>query len=195
LAEQTGLIRPLGELILRQSCSEIAAVLRRSPGALEYVSVNVSPRQLEDAGLTEVVVSALEDAGLAPEHLMLELTERSIATDPERLVERLIELRSLGIKIALDDFGAGYSFMSFLEDYPLDALKIDRSLSKSMAIRNDAALLLKGIVEISASADMKVIVEGIETEAQRDRAAELGIELGQGFLFARPAKLDQLGLG
>ncbi len=192
LAEQTGLIRPLGELILRQSCREIADLMRTSPGALDYVSVNVSPRQLEDAGLTEVVVSALEDAGLAPEHLMLELTERSIATDPERLVERLIELRSLGIKIALDDFGAGYSFMSFLEDYPLDALKIDRSLSKSMAERNDAALLLKGIVEISASADMKVIVEGIETEAQRDRAAELGIELGQGFLFARPARLEQL---
>ncbi len=195
LAEQTGLIRPLGELILRQSCHDIAALLRRSPDALEYVSVNVSPRQLEDAGLAEVVVSALEDSGLDPEHLMLELTERSIATDPERLVERLIELRSLGIKIALDDFGAGYSFMSFLEDYPLDALKIDRSLSKSMAERNDAALLLKGIVEISASADMKVIVEGIETEAQRVRAAELGIELGQGFLFSRPAKLELLNLG
>lgn len=194
LAEQTGLIRPLGELILRQSCRDIALLLRRHPGAVDYVSVNVSPRQLEDAGLTAVVVSALEDSGLAPEHLMLELTERSIATEPERLIERLVDLRKLGIKIALDDFGAGYSFMSFLEDYPLDALKIDRSLSKSIAERNDAALLLKGIVEISASADMRVIVEGIETEAQRDRAAELGIELAQGFLFARPAALDTLAL-
>ena len=194
LAEQTGLIRPLGELILRQSCRDIADLLRRQPGAVDYVSVNVSPRQLEDAGLTDVVVSALEDSGLAPEHLMLELTERSIAAEPERLIERLVDLRSLGIKIALDDFGAGYSFMSFLEDYPLDALKIDRSLSKSIAERNDAALLLKGIVEISASADMRVIVEGIETEAQRVRAAELGIELAQGFLFARPAALDALAL-
>lgn len=194
LAEQTGLIRPLGELILRQACRDIALLLRRQPGAVDYVSVNVSPRQLEDAGLTAVVVSALEDSGLAPEHLMLELTERSIATEPERLIERLVDLRKLGIKIALDDFGAGYSFMSFLEDYPLDALKIDRSLSKSIAERNDAALLLKGIVEISASANMRVIVEGIETEAQRDRAAELGIELAQGFLFARPAALDALVL-
>lgn len=194
LAEQTGLIRPLGELILRQSCRDIAMLLRRQPGAVDYVSVNVSPRQLEDAGLQDVVESALEDSGLAPEHLMLELTERSIATEPERLIERLVDLRRLGIKIALDDFGAGYSFMSFLEDYPLDALKIDRSLSKTIAERNDAALLLKGIVEISASADMRVIVEGIETEAQRDRATELGIELAQGFLFARPAALDALAL-
>jgi diguanylate cyclase (GGDEF)-like protein/PAS domain S-box-containing protein len=195
LAEQTGLIRPLGELVLRQSCRDIAELLDREPDALTYVSVNISPRQLEDPDITQVVTSALSDAGLPPEHLMLELTERSIASDPERLVERLIELRSLGIKIALDDFGAGYSFMSFLEDYPLDALKIDRSLVKSMAERNDAALLLKGIVEISASANMKVIVEGIETVAQKDRAAELGIELAQGYLFSRPAKLELLTFG
>ncbi|MDQ8044338.1 MAG: EAL domain-containing protein [Solirubrobacteraceae bacterium] len=192
LAEQTGLIRPLGELVLRQSCREIAELLTRDADALSYVSVNISPRQLEDPDITQVVLSALQDANLAPHHLMLELTERSIATDPERLVQRLIELRALGIQIALDDFGSGYSFMSFLEDYPLDALKIDRSLSKSMADRTDAALLLRGIVEISANAGMKVIVEGIETAAQQQRAAELGIELGQGYLFARPTKLSAL---
>ncbi len=195
LAEQTGLIRPLGELVLRQSCRDIAELLSRTPGAIDYVSVNISPRQLEDPDIARVVVSALEDANLAPEHLMLELTERSIATDPERLVERLVELREFGIKIALDDFGAGYSFMSFLEDYPLDALKIDRSLAKNMAERTDAALLLKGIVEIAASSGMKVIVEGVETVAQRDKAQQLGIELGQGFLFARPTKIAKLQLG
>ncbi|MDO9354488.1 MAG: EAL domain-containing protein, partial [Solirubrobacteraceae bacterium] len=195
LAEQTGLIRPLGELVLRQSCRDIAALLERNADALDYVSVNISPRQLEDPDISRVVVSALEDANLSPEFLMLELTERSIATDPERLVERLVELRTLGIKIALDDFGAGYSFMSFLEDYPLDALKIDRSLAKSIAERPDAALLIKGIVEISTSSGMKVIVEGVETVAQRDKAAELGIELGQGYLFSRPKRLPLLNLG
>lgn len=194
LAEQTGLIRPLGELVLRQACREIAALLRRTPTALDYVSVNVSPRQLEDPDLTDVVISALDDAGLPADKLLLELTERSIATDPERLVQRLVELRALGIRIALDDFGAGYSFLSFLEDYPLDALKIDRSLVKSMAERTDAALLLQGIVQISDVANMKVIVEGIETEAQATRAQELGIKLGQGYLFARPAPLGALGL-
>jgi diguanylate cyclase (GGDEF)-like protein/PAS domain S-box-containing protein len=195
LAEQTGLIRPLGELVLRQSCRDIAALLADNPSALDYVSVNVSPRQLEDPDLFEVVVSALNDAGLAPHHLMLELTEQSIATDPKRLVRRLTELRELGIQIALDDFGAGYSFLSFLEDYPLDALKIDRSLSRSMAEREDAALLLRGIVQIGAVNGMRVIVEGIETVAQRDRAEQLGIPLGQGYLFSRPMALPRLGLG
>ncbi|MEH3053696.1 MAG: EAL domain-containing protein [Patulibacter minatonensis] len=194
LAEQTGLIRPLGELVLRQSCREIAELLRDRPGAVDYVSVNVSPRQLEDPDLTDVVLSALGDAGLAPEHLMLELTERSIASDPARLIRRLTELRELGVQIALDDFGAGYSFLSFLEDYPLDALKIDRSLSRTMAERDDAALLLQGIVQLGAANGMRVIVEGVETEAQRARAAELGIPLGQGYLFSRPKTLPRLGL-
>lgn len=195
LAEQTGLIRPLGELVLRQACRDISALLQAEPGAVDYVSVNVSPRQLEDPDLTEVVVSALRDAELEPHHLMLELTEQSIATDPKRLVRRLTELRELGIQIALDDFGAGYSFLSFLEDYPLDALKIDRSLSRSIAEREDAALLLRGIVEVSAVNGMRVIVEGIETIAQRDRAEQLGIPLGQGYLFSRPMALPRLGLG
>ncbi len=124
---------------------------------------------------------------------MLELTEQSIATDPKRLVRRLTELRELGIQIALDDFGAGYSFLSFLEDYPLDALKIDRSLSRSIAEREDAALLLRGIVEVGAVNGMRVIVEGIETIAQRDRAEQLGIPLGQGYLFSRPMALPRLG--
>lgn len=195
LAEQTGLIRPLGEIVLRRACNDIAALLRRNPDALEYVSVNISPKQLEDAGMTDVVISALAEAGLDASRLLLELTERSIASDPEHLVQQLVELRSLGIRIALDDFGAGYSFLSFLEDYPLDALKIDRSLVRSMAERTDAALLLQGIVQISDVAEMKVIVEGIETEAQAIRAQELGIKLGQGFLFSRPAPLAKLGLG
>jgi diguanylate cyclase (GGDEF)-like protein len=194
LAEQTGLIRPLGELVLRQSCRDIAALLATNPTAVDYVSVNVSPRQLEDPDLFEVVVSALDDAGLPPQRLMLELTEQCIATDPKRLVRRLTELRALGIQIALDDFGAGYSLLSFLEDYPLDALKIDRSLSRSMAEREDAALLLRGIVQIGAANGMRVIVEGIETVAQRDRAQELGIPLGQGYLFSRPKALPRLGL-
>ncbi|MBO9532249.1 MAG: EAL domain-containing protein [Solirubrobacteraceae bacterium] len=194
LAEQTGLIRPLGELVLRKSCRDIAELLEESPDALDYVSVNVSPRQLEDPDLTEVVLSALGDAGLAPEHLMLELTERSIASDPTRLIRRLTELRELGVKIALDDFGAGYSFLSFLEQYPLDALKIDRSLSRTMAHRQDAALLLQGIVQMGTVNGMSVIVEGIETLDQRQRAEELGIPLGQGYLFSRPKTLSALEL-
>ncbi len=195
LAEQTGLIRPLGELVLRQACRDVSALLTAHPGALDYVSVNVSPRQLEDPDLTDVVVSALRDAELEPHRLMLELTEQSIATDPKRLVRRLTELRELGIQIALDDFGAGYSFLSFLEDYPLDALKIDRSLSRSIAEREDAALLLRGIVEVGAVNGMRVIVEGVETIAQRDRAEQLGIPLGQGYLFSRPMALPRLKLG
>ncbi|MFT4034352.1 MAG: EAL domain-containing protein [Patulibacter sp.] len=194
LAEQTGLIRPLGELVLRRACHEIAHLLDQQPAALDYVSVNVSPRQLEDPDLSEVVLSALQDAGLAPHHLMLELTERSIAAEPDRLIRRLTELRELGVQIALDDFGAGYSFLSFLEKYPLDALKIDRSLSRTMAERDDTGLLLRGIVEMGAINGMRVIVEGIETTAQRDRADQLGIPLGQGYLFSRPVRLPRLQL-
>ena len=126
---------------------------------------------------------------------MLELTEGSIASDPARLIARLVELRDLGVQIALDDFGAGYSLLSFLEQYPLDALKIDRSLSRRMAEREDAALLLRGITEMGAVNGMRVIVEGIETIEQRNRAQQLGIPLGQGYLFSRPKPLPRLELG
>lgn len=192
LAEQTGIIRRLGEQVLRAACSQTADLLREHPGALEYVSVNVSPRQLEDGALGEIVASALSDAGLQPQQLVLEVTETSLASDPERMFARLAELREQGVRIALDDFGAGYSLLSFLEGYPLDLLKIDRSLVRTLGERDDTALLLSGLVQIGERHGLTIIAEGIETPTQRRRLAELGLRLGQGYLFARPGAPEAL---
>lgn len=192
LAEQTGIIRRLGEQVLRAACTQTAELLREHPGALEYVSVNVSPRQLDDPALGEIVSGALSDAGLQPQQLVLEVTETSLANDPERMFSRLAELREQGVRIALDDFGAGYSLLSFLEGYPLDLLKIDRSLVRTLGERDDTALLLGGLVQIGERHGLTIVAEGIETPTQRRRVAELGLRLGQGYLFARPGALQAL---
>ena len=168
--------------------------MRRMPKPAPRVFVNLGPSQLFDRSIVSRLDRLLGAAGLIPDDVVVEITEGEVASRFDDFVEVVGEIRSRGIRIALDDFGAGYSFLSFLEDYPLDALKIDRSLARSIAVRDDAALLLRGIVEIGRNNDMSVIVEGVETIPQRDRARELGIELAQGFLYSKPHPLELLKL-
>ncbi len=182
LAEETGLIVPLGRWVLREAARQAA-----NWGGAPYLSVNVAGAQLEQPGFVEEVETALCDAGLAPERLVLEVTESSLVGDDS--AERLQALRRLGIRLAIDDFGTGYSSLSYLRRFPMDVLKIDRSFTRDAC--NDSALL-NAIVAMGESLGLVLVPEGIEEPEQADALRALGCRLGQGFLFGRPVPADQL---
>ena len=182
LAEETGLIVPLGRWVLREACRQ-ATQWAGAP----YLSVNVAGAQLEQPGFLAEVESALSDGGLCPERLMLEVTESSLVDDLE--AERLQALRRLGIRLAIDDFGTGYSSLSYLRKFPMDVLKIDRSFTKDAC--EDSALL-NAIVAMGESLGLVLVPEGIEEPEQADALRALGCRLGQGFLFGRPVPAEEL---
>jgi diguanylate cyclase (GGDEF)-like protein len=177
LAEESGLIVPLGAWVLREACREAAAW----PGA-PYISVNVASAQLEQPGFEDDVAAALADSGLPAERLVIEVTERSLVGAAEG--ERLQALRRLGVRLAIDDFGTGYSSLDYLRRFPMDVLKIDRSFTRS-AVAGDP--LLRAIVAMGQSLGLVLVPEGIEDAEQGAALRALGCELGQGFHYGRPA--------
>ncbi len=182
LAEETGLIVPLGRWVLRESCRQ-ATLWAGAP----YLSVNVAGAQLEQPGFLVEVESALTDGGLCPERLVLEVTESSLVDDLE--AERLQALRRLGVRLAIDDFGTGYSSLSYLRKFPMDVLKIDRSFTRDAC--EDSALL-NAIVAMGESLGLVLVPEGIEEPEQADALRALGCRLGQGYLFGRPVPAEEL---
>jgi diguanylate cyclase (GGDEF)-like protein len=182
LAEETGLIVPLGRWVLREAARQ-AATWAGAP----YLSVNVAGAQLEQPGFVDEVALALADGGLDAARLVLEVTESSLVGDLE--AERLQALRRLGVRLAIDDFGTGYSSLSYLRRFPMDVLKIDRSFTKDAC--NDSALL-NAIVAMGESLGLVLIPEGIEEHEQADALRALGCRLGQGFLFGRPVPAGEL---
>jgi EAL domain-containing protein (putative c-di-GMP-specific phosphodiesterase class I) len=155
-----------------------------------YVSINVSARQFRTPGFVASVLSALDEAGVSPRRLMLEITESLLLRDDDRVWDDLVELRRAGIRVAIDDFGTGYSSLSYLRHVPLDALKIDRLFTKTIATSGQQAALVDGIVRLAQTLGLEVIAEGIERPAERDLLARFGCRYGQGFLFARPLSAD-----
>jgi diguanylate cyclase (GGDEF)-like protein len=182
LAEETGLIVPLGRWVLREACRQ-ATTWAGAP----YLSVNVAGLQLEQPGFDDEVAAALQDGGLGAERLMLEVTESSLVGDLE--AERLQALRRLGVRLAIDDFGTGYSSLSYLRKFPMDVLKIDRSFTRDAC--EDSALL-EAIVAMGESLGLVLVPEGIEEPEQADALRALGCRVGQGFLFGKPVPADQL---
>ena len=182
LAEETGLIVPLGRWVLREAARQ-AALWAGAP----YLSVNVAGAQLEQPGFVDEVASALRDGGLEPSRLVLEVTESSLVGDLE--AERLQALRALGVRLAIDDFGTGYSSLSYLRRFPMDVLKIDRSFTRDAGEDN---ALLEAIVAMGESLGLVLIPEGIEEPEQADALRALGCRLGQGFLFGRPVPAEEL---
>ena len=181
LAEETGLIVPLGEWVLRQACRDAASW----PGGTS-VAVNVSPLQLRHRGFAGTVVAALAASGLAAARLELEITESVLLDDTEANLETLHGLRGLGVRISMDDFGTGYSSISYLRRFPFDKIKIDRSFVRDCAASPDAGAIIRAIVGLGASLGITTLVEGVETEPQLAAIRAEGAREVQGFLFSPP---------
>ena len=193
IAEQTGVIVKLGQWVLEQACRQIAdAGLRDAGGRPLTLSVNISPRQFAAPGLIDDVRAALAASGLPATALKLEITEGIIMRDVEATIERLWELKRLGIKLAVDDFGTGYSSLSYLKRLPLDVLKIDRSFINGIGRNPEDAAIVRAILAMAKSLSLAVTSEGVEMPAQAELLTSWGCDLGQGHLFSRAVSLGDL---
>lgn len=185
LAEETGLITPIGEWVLKQSC--LAAMRwRKQTGARIGIAVNVSPRQFRDPQFVNTVMQALEQSGLEPEQLELEITERLILDNTIETADILRELDRSGIRLSVDDFGTGYSALSYLKSYPFDTLKIDKSFIQDVMKEQDDASLVRAIITMAHSLGLRVIAEGVEEEAQTHFLEKEGCDFAQGYFYSRP---------
>jgi Amt family ammonium transporter len=189
LAEDTGLIVPIGRWVLFESCRQLAEWAATNPeNRRPTISVNVSARQLVDGDLPEQVRAALDHYAIDPKQLCLELTETSVMHDPDAALEALQALKALGVTIALDDFGTGYSSLSHLGRFPIDLLKVDRSF---MVDEPQAKRIVLGVMGLARSLGLTAIAEGVEVVEQVEDLKALGCEQGQGYYFARPEPADQ----
>jgi len=187
LAEEMGLIVPIGRWVLGEACGQAVEWGRRWPelGPLT-LSVNVSARQLQDRLFVGDVAAIVSERGLAPGQLVLELTESSLVEDPDQAVQRLLELRELGIRLALDDFGTGYSSLGYLQRYPIEILKVHRAFVAELGRHPDEPALAKAILQLAHHLGMKTIAEGVEDATQVESLRALGCGYAQGYHFARP---------
>ncbi|MCS0633927.1 EAL domain-containing protein [Telluria mixta] len=185
IAEQTGLIIPIGTWVLRTACAQ-ASRWAREHGIATRIAVNLSIRQFYQKDLLKVIADALADAGLAPHALELEITE-SIAMSRVDVVERLLGgIRDLGVELSIDDFGTGYSSLAYLKRFPVQRLKVDRAFVRDLGRDADSAAIVRSVVALGHGLSMRIVAEGVETEEQLALLRALGCDEYQGFLFARP---------
>jgi diguanylate cyclase (GGDEF)-like protein len=194
LAEETGLIVPLGTQVLLEACREVAGW--RTPGDEEAVelSVNLSPRQFAVGDLVGVVESALAEAGLDPRSLSLEITETCLMEDATDIRRTLRALKDVGVRLAIDDFGTGYSSLSYLRHLPVDTLKLDQSFVRNVAEEGPDHAIASMVMGLGRTLGLKTVAEGIETARQLQTLRALGCDVGQGFLLGRPVPPDELVL-
>jgi diguanylate cyclase (GGDEF)-like protein/PAS domain S-box-containing protein len=192
VAEETGLIIPLGQWVLGEACRQIREWQKLYLIDDDVtISVNLSSRQFSQADLIEQVSSALREAGLRPGSLKLEITESMVMENVDTAIDMLAQLRSLGVGLSIDDFGTGYSSLSYLHRFPIDTLKIDRSFVTQMTHNTENAEIVRTIVTLARSLDMDVIAEGVETREQLQQLRGLGCDYGQGYLFSKPLGAGQ----
>ncbi|WP_158647417.1 bifunctional diguanylate cyclase/phosphodiesterase [Actinoplanes sp. ATCC 53533] len=193
LAEQTGIIVPLGHWVLAEACRQAAAWHREVPGAQRLrVSVNLSARQFQHTDLVADVAAVLRDSGIDPGRVVLEITESLLMQDTDATISTLRDLRDLGVHIAIDDFGTGYSSLSYLRRFPIDILKIDKAFIDGIATDPDDATLAEAVVQLGRALRLQTVAEGIENVDQHSLLSALGCTYGQGYLFARPAGSEQI---
>lgn len=189
LAEETGLIVPLGTWVLGEACRRVASWRAHGDHADLHVTVNLSGRQLQDAGLVDTVRCTLEESGLAPHRLVLEITESVVMHNTALTLLRLRELRALGVRLAIDDFGTGYSSLAYLHRFPLDILKVDRAFVELLARSGDEVpdvAIAQTIVQLAHSLRLVTVAEGIEEPAQLEALLRFGCQFGQGYHFSPP---------
>jgi diguanylate cyclase (GGDEF)-like protein/PAS domain S-box-containing protein len=192
LAEDTGLIVPLGQWVVQAACRQLAAWAQQVCTAHLCIAVNVSPRQFEQPDFLASVLRALDASGAPPKRLKLELTENMLVSNIDDIISKMLALRALGVGLALDDFGTGYSSLSYLKRLPLDQLKIDQSFVRDLISSPADAAIARSIVTLGQSLGMLVVAEGVETAEQHQVLLAMGCDAFQGYQFARPVPVEQL---
>jgi EAL domain-containing protein (putative c-di-GMP-specific phosphodiesterase class I) len=186
IAEETGLIVPIGRWVLREACRQARAWQERFPSDPPLsISVNISARQFSDPRLVADVAAAIRDSGIAPTSLVLEITESLLIRETDGTIAKLRAIRAMGVRLAIDDFGTGYSSLSYLQRFPLDVLKIDRAFVEAVGEAEGSALV-RSIVDIGRSLRLSTVAEGIERPEQPAQLLALQCDMGQGFLMNRP---------
>ncbi len=192
LAEQTGIIVELGRWVLDRACTEFAAALNQAGDKQIELAVNLSPRQLADLGLPELLRDIMARTGLGRGRVALEITETALTHESDSPAERLWALKQEGVRIVLDDFGSGYSSLGHLRRFPIDAIKIDRSFVDGLGTQSRDAAIVGAILPMARALDLAVIAEGVETESTLAHLYALGCRHAQGYLFARPAPMAEI---
>lgn len=190
IAEETNLIIPIGEWVLRTACMQ-CMLWKREGFPLLSVAVNLSGRQLKHQNLLEMIRKVLEETGFNPEYLELELTESVIMHQAEKITEILHKLKAIGIKVSIDDFGTGYSSLSYLKRFPIDKLKIDQSFVRDVTTSADDSAIVTAIIAIAQSLKLKIVAEGVETADQLAFLKDMQCDEVQGFYFSRPLNTDE----
>ncbi len=191
LAEETGLIMPIGEWVLRAACTQGKAWRDEGLGNL-IVAVNLSGRQFRQQSLVRSVTDIVTSTGFDPRFLELEITESILVQSVDATVAALRRLKDMGLRVSVDDFGTGYSSLTYLKRFPVDTLKIDQSFTREIATDPGDAAITAAIIAMAEGLSMAVIAEGVETEVQRDCLRDRGCRLMQGYLFGRPAPAEQM---
>jgi EAL domain-containing protein (putative c-di-GMP-specific phosphodiesterase class I) len=191
LAEETGLIVPIGNWVLREACRRAIELQERFPTDPPlHMAVNLSARQLQRPEVVSDVGLALMETGLEPSHLVLEITESVMMQDVELSTQRLTELKELGVKLAVDDFGTGYSSLNYIRRFPVDILKVDKSFVDGVTGGGEESALAAAIIELASILRLRPVAEGIERADQLEKLLALSCDLGQGYYFARPLPPD-----
>ena len=193
VAEESGLVIPIGAWVLEQACHQLRewhlTDPTDEPGSME---VNLSARQIDDPDIVETVERVLARTGLSPGHLTLEITESALMRDAATALGVLKALKGLGVLLAIDDFGTGYSSLSYLQRFPLDVLKVDRMFVEELGMGSGGDEIVAAVIKLAHTLGLEVVAEGVETEQQLDVLRSLGCDYAQGFLFSRPVPALEL---
>jgi predicted signal transduction protein with EAL and GGDEF domain len=192
IAEETGLIVPIGDHVLTQACGQLAIWDEQLEASAMRMAVNLSPRQLKDPLVVSTVRQALERSGIDPDRLTLEITETALVEDSYATLARLRDLKALGVRLSIDDFGTGYSSLSYLRQFPVDAVKIAKPFVDHIADGDDHSALARAIITLGDTLRLEVVAEGIEQEAQMLALRSMGCQLGQGYYSSRPVEASRV---